>query len=124
MSKALRFLGVIILFSLFPIGVFAEDAPSLPSHGRSDLAFGLEFKFTQNFLVGGFGEARDLPLALRQVPSHPDDTWIYGSSTVIRTIPLDSYALSEKATFIPAISPEITINRFRLRAGLNLTLVN
>lgn len=117
-----RFVAV-LFFTLFSVSLaFAQSNPNSKEYydERTNLGLGLEFKFLGvNATLGDNFKISNVPLELRQVPSHPDDTWIYGSKRVIRTIPDDSIKFSNISGLTFSLSPELTVWRFRLRSGPN-----
>jgi hypothetical protein len=65
-----------------------------------------------------------VPDRLRQLPSHPDDVWIYGSRQVLRTIPYDSIEPNPVSTLMAVrAGPEVSLRRLRLRTGLSFAFM-
>ncbi len=117
-----RLTGFVLVLSLLlvpKVSAQGQNSVSQNENKNSNFGMGLEFKF---FDVSSFPvfmkEVDNVPLALRQVPSHPDDTWIYGNQQVMRTIPFDSINPSGFESLNFTVSPELTLWRFRLRSGL------
>lgn len=99
-------------------------AAAAQEHEKTNFGLGFELRFFGvNSSIGDNIKAiENVPLELRQVPSHPDDIWIYGIKRVIRTIPYDSIDLGGFDGLTVSLSPELTAWRFRLRSGPNLYL--
>jgi len=115
---------LVLSIVLFSVGsVSAQGNKS----GRDNFNVGFSFKlFDITTTLNGpyIEEIGNVPIALRQVPSHPDDIWIYGNRSIIRTIPYDSVGGSNLGSFNLGISPELTIWRFRVRNGIIFSLDN
>lgn len=110
-----------VLFYVSTISVFAKNT-SADENKKPVAGFGIEFKFFGADVSANdyLKEINNVPIELRQVPSHPNDTWIYGSTQVVRTIPYDSIKLGAASGLLFSLSPELTIWRFRVRSGPNL----
>ena len=91
----------------------AQAAKEFPA-----VALALNWGFQVSWFQDAANTVRDVPARLRQLPSHAGDSWIYGRQTVVRTIPSDTIEptpVSYLASFY--VAPEVSIGRFRLRAG-------
>ncbi len=112
---------LVLLIVLFSIGsVSAQDN----KNGRDNFNIGFSFKLfdiTTALNDPYIEEIGNVPIALRQVPSHPNDIWIYGNRPIIRTIPYDSVGGGNLGSFNLGISPELTVWRFRIRSGINFS---
>jgi hypothetical protein len=91
------------------------------SHAQEDFpaaAFGVNWGVQAVSLPDVAGLVENVPAQLRRVPSHPGDTWIYGSRPVVRTIPFDSIE-PNPVSFLTSLhfAAELTVRRFRLRGG-------
>jgi hypothetical protein len=104
----------------FGTEVFAQDKPK-----ENDIDFGLDFRpIDVNILPGYFGKIENVPLELRQVISHPDDTWIYGSKRTLITIPENSIGdMGRAGALSVTLSGELKLYRLRLRSGPNYYLL-
>lgn len=115
----LRLVGVLICVLYSVSFAFAQSDDR--KHKKSNFGFGIEAKlFGADATFNESTKVSDIPLNLRQVPSHPEDTWIYGSRRVIRTIPSDTIIFNGSnvgQNF--AFSPELTVWRLRARSGVN-----
>lgn len=114
MDNTLRIavVGILLVSGLFgrATSTFAQTFPAV--------GVGLTWGFSADRLPDVPVLVENVPASLRQVPSHPGDTWIYGSQTVLRTIPFDSIEPnplpSSAALYVAA---EITVRRLRMRSG-------
>lgn len=116
MKSIITILSCWFLFSSQVFGQTISDKPKRTNFGLGlSVGLGLAVSPSNNFKID------NVPLELRQIPSHPNDGWIYGSKQVIRTIPYDLMNISHNSEGLKvSFSPELTIWRFRLRNGASL----
>jgi hypothetical protein len=93
------------------------------SEDNENFSIGAEIRFLH---FGGaptlIKEIDNIPLGVRQVISHPSDTWIYGSRRPLITIPDKNVDGGILSMIEFGASPEISVWRFRLRSGVNFTI--
>ena len=105
--------AIVAALFFFPRPCAAQVADEFPA-----AALALNWGFQMTWFPDAANTVQDVPARLRQLPSHAGDSWIYGRQTVIRTIPSDTIEptpVSYLASFY--VAPELSIGRFRLRAG-------
>lgn len=92
---------------------------------KTKIGFGLEIKFFGvSAGLDNDSKVTNVPLKLRQIPSHPQDKWIYGSRRPILTVPSDSIGLGNLGGGLNfSLSPELTLWRFRVRSGVNVSYI-
>lgn len=119
-GPGLRFVAApfFVLFLASP--AFAQTV----EYKRPNFALGLEGRFFHFDYLLNAGKFENVPLALRQVPSHPNDIWIYGSRPVMRTVPFDSINLGSDSNLVFSVAPEITVHRLRVRSGVSFTSIS
>jgi len=110
----------LVLSSVF---VFSGIASAQNSSKTENFSIGLEARIF-NLMVAPtlVKEVSNIPSVIRQVPSHPDDTWIYGNRRPIITIPDDTVSGLMSGSMGAGISPEVSAWRFRFRSGISLAI--
>ena len=116
MIGLLRILVVSLLFILnIETIVFAQD-----KHKESGVGVGVDLRpFEISIFPGYFGNIENIPLELRQVISHPDDIWVYGTKRPLITIPENNLVMGGAISFSATLSGELKLYRLRLRSGPN-----
>ena len=116
----------ILIFAL--AGILAHAQTSGQPKDSHDIypkfALGVMVSGNLDFTPKIGAKVNDIPDNIRTVPSHPDDTWIYGKNIQNIVIPAGSIE-PNPVTFMGSFSlgPEITYKRLRARGGINFSAV-
>ncbi len=115
LARSVAVIGLVILSSNW---AFADEE----KYKIPNFSLGMNFQLlTIETVPHNFGTTGNIPLRFRQIPSHPDDTWIY-QNPVIKTISSDSVKPGALFYFGNRIGPEVAVYRLKFRSGINVII--